>query len=404
MPEKYLNLGGLSTLWAKIKSIVSEKQDALTAGTGITIEGGVISATGTAQSTSAKGVTGYRFYNSSTYYGVKVRTLAGENKWNNLRTEFFATLGRLGARDACSFHCIVQVQEATGGHVGMTMINGSLDFGKWMLSAVKTSDFIYDIYLVPVTQTSSGWTPRGFANLDAVVKPEGVEYFADGDWTNPTPINQATAAAAIAGTFTAIGSAGFVTDSPTLPQNNNYYASVPFSAGGAFNAFTQMCARPIWVVDLNCGGSNITSTGGTWTSTWRQTDFQLDGNGMLDITVSFSISVINQLTYVSVLSNGNVSLREWDGTVIATQNFIPPKAANVPETVPKNAATLSQNVTKRFIVRNLEGKLSNGGKITVTMPSNYTIDDQVAISMTVTGVYWGNGTGYDQNSISYQLT
>lgn len=404
MPEKFLNLNGLSKLWSKIKGALAEKQDALTAGTGITIAGGVISATGSAQSTTAKGVTGYRFFNNSTYYGVKVRRLAGENKWNNLRTEFFATVGRLGARDACSFHCLVQIQEATGGHVGMTMVNGSLDFGKWMLCAVKASDFVYDIYLVPVTQTSSGWTPRGFANLDAVVKPEGVEYYADGDWATPAPIDQATATAAIAGAFTAVGSAGFVTSTPALALNNNYMASVPFSAGGAFNSFTQMCARPVWIVNFYCSGANIKSTGGTWTSTWDQDDSTFAGNGMLDITVSFSLSVINQVTYNSALSNGNVSILQWDGSAIATQNFIPPKATNVPTTVAKGQSTLSTNVTKRFVIRSLEGKLSDGMKVSVTMPSNYTIDDQVSISMTATGVYWGNGTGYNNNIISYQRT
>ena len=51
---------------------------------------------------------------------------------------------------------------------------------------------------------------------------------------------------------------------------------------------------------------------------------------------------------------------------------------------------------------NFKLKSWNGLKVVITLPSDYTIDDQVKISnFTLKGTYWRNWTGYNSNAINY---
>lgn len=64
-------------------------------------------------------------------------------------------------------------------------------------------------------------------------------------------------------------------------------------------------------------------------------------------------------------------------------------------------------VLKARVISNSESILQfkaeqKGLKVVITLPSNYTIDDQVNISnFTLRGTYWRNGTGYNSNAIIY---
>ena len=188
------------------------------------------------------------------------------------------------------------------------------------------------------------------------------------------------------------------TDSVTLNKSGNEFnASLPITSGAMFGYLTNNACKPSKAITLSSGGVNITQTGGSWTSTWDQNDCQLDGSGMLDVTADFGINIINQHTYVSALTSGTCALCDWDGNVVASAYFTMPK--HIDNTL---VYTVTDNVSLRFVVPNCNSHFNNGLKVVITLPSNYTIDDQVKISkFTLHGTYWRNGTGYNSNAITY---
>jgi len=135
------------------------------------------------------------------------------------------------------------------------------------------------------------------------------------------------------------------------------------------------------------GGSNVTSTGGTWTSTYNRGTVT-DARGVVDLNVTVSLNVINQTTYVSTLTNYEVTLVNMAGTEIidsSQRKTAPmPKRPNAPIV---NASTLSTCSTHRFIFPITDTRhLLSGYCVRVILPSNYTIDDQVNISVQCNGV------------------
>lgn len=186
------------------------------------------------------------------------------------------------------------------------------------------------------------------------------------------------------------------TISPAI-SGNVFNSSLPITSGATFNYLTQNTCNPSKPIILSSGGTNITSTGGSWTSAWRQIDCQLSGNGMLDVTASFGINIINQHTYVQLLTSGTCNICDWSGNVVKAASFSMPKHIN-------NSLiyTVTDNISMRFVIPNCESKFANGLKVIITLPSNYTIDDQVNIAnFTLTGTYWRNGTGYNSNVITF---
>ena len=192
--------------------------------------------------------------------------------------------------------------------------------------------------------------------------------------------------------------ATLTTDSPQLNISANAFnASLPVTSGGLFDSLTSGAVKPSRTVNLSCGGSNIKTTGGSWTSTWKQTDAMYDGNGMLDVTACFLVNVIDQRTYISSLAKATVSLCGWDGTVVASGAFGLPKTRKDSMT-----ATLTDNVSLRFVVNNCNGRFSSGLKVVITLPSAYTIDSQVNIGgFALSGIYWSNSTGYNSKAITF---
>ena len=188
------------------------------------------------------------------------------------------------------------------------------------------------------------------------------------------------------------------TDSVTLNMSGNEFnASLPITSGAMFGYLTNNVCKPSKAITLSSGGSNITQTGGSWTSSWNQKDCQLSGNGMLDVTADFCINIINQHTYVANITSGTCALCDWNGNVVASAKFIMPK--HIDSTL---VYTVTDNVSLRFVVPDCRANFNNGLKVVITLPSNYTIDDQVSISnFTLRGTYWRNGTGYNSNAIIY---
>ena len=178
---------------------------------------------------------------------------------------------------------------------------------------------------------------------------------------------------------------------------NEFNASLPITSGAMFGYLTNNACKPSKAITLSSGGNNITQTGGSWTSTWAQKNSKISGDGMLDVTADFGINILNQHTYVKKPTSGTCALCDWDGNVVASAKFAMPK--HIDNTLVYN---VTDNVSLRFVVRACASNFEKGLKVVITLPSNYTIDAQVNISdFTLRGTYWGNGTGYNSNAITY---
>lgn len=221
----------------------------------------------------------------------------------------------------------------------------------------------------------------------------------NGKWTSEAiPLSTLTVIDEVAFNSPASIPATLTIDSPALAISSNAFAAaLPVTSGGLFNSLTSGAVKPSRAVNLSCGGSNIKTTGGSWTSTWKQTDAIYDGNGMMDVTASFSINIINQHTYISSLASADISLCDWSGTAVASRTFGLPKTRNDLMT-----ATITDNVSLRFVINNCNGNFTNGLKVVITLPSTYTVDSQVNIgSFTLSGIYWSNSTGYNSKEITF---
>ncbi len=131
------------------------------------------------------------------------------------------------------------------------------------------------------------------------------------------------------------------------------------------------------------GGSNVKTTGGTWTSTYNAAT-AMDAIGVVDLTVTVGINVIKQSTYVATLTNYEVTLVNSAGTEIIDsskrQSAPMPKATS-------SSRTVSGCSMHRFVFPiTASSNLLAGYRVQVRLPSNYTIDDQVNISVHCQGV------------------
>ncbi len=141
------------------------------------------------------------------------------------------------------------------------------------------------------------------------------------------------------------------------------------------------------------GGSNVTTTGGTWTSTHNIATI-MDVRGVVDLNVVVTMNVINQSTYVGTLTNYEVTLVNSAGTEIipsAMRQSAPMpkmiKYTNLADTASIYASTLAATSTHRFVFPISDtSNLLAGYRVRVILPSNYTINDQVNISVKCNGV------------------
>jgi hypothetical protein len=157
----------------------------------------------------------------------------------------------------------------------------------------------------------------------------------------------------------------------------------------AYDTLIQYARPPLRPITLaySSGGSNVTSTGGTWTSTYNK-GTAIAARGIVDLTVMVSLSVINQKTYVNTMTSYTVTLVNSAGTEIIPssleQTAQMPKAPNVSTA---NAGTLSTHSTHRFVFPITDSNnLLAGYRVQVQLPSNYTIDSQVNVSVCCAGM------------------
>lgn len=214
---KYLDLGGLSTLWAKIKDALAGKQDKLTA-VGSSTSPIYIDEDGKPQectnaavtSEKASWLSGYRKYSSGTTYGACLKAVGREGlaATNSVGCEFLLKCGHLSNPQTFNtYRCHVLIRGEVAD-VRMDLIGGTSS-QMWKLCAIRDVNYHYGIYLVPVSYVSgSGWVPFGKATLDVTVLPIGVVAYdstADGEtgWKTPEPIDEATATAALTSSFAA---------------------------------------------------------------------------------------------------------------------------------------------------------------------------------------------------------
>lgn len=393
MAEKYLDLGGLSTLWAKIKAAVSEKQDKLTFDTVPTegsanpvTSGGIKSALGNKQDalTAGTGIAIYRPQPTSATIIAAVHDHAHDNKtvldgitaekvsaWDEASVEdwHYLTSGSetrecfyIGQSDAdvgqyqiCTGSFLVYLRTLTKAGLFAVNILTRNDRRQFTVHRLEGSAEL-NLGFYPVAMTEEPAYRFGFymcfnAETYCVLRVKPL-------WTCNITVG-----------------VQWVTDAATI-------AVVRSNSGKSDDNPYMFPALPR-TIRLSSGGSNISATGGTWTSSWLAYQSYVFG-GALDLTVDFDINLVGQSTYVATLATANVALCDWAGTAKYTRTVTMPKAAY-------STRTVSKRCSARFAVDNVGTAFRYGFKIKITLPSNYALDTGAQVNI---GGLTVNGTNF----------
>ncbi len=137
------------------------------------------------------------------------------------------------------------------------------------------------------------------------------------------------------------------------------------------------------------GGSNVTTTGGSWLPTFNSGTLS-KCRGIVDLSVHVDLSVINQTTYISTLASYDITLVNSSGTDILPSSYH--QTGRMPRP-PKGSVAAGGTVdishTHRFVFPiTASNNLLAGWRPKITLPSNYTLDSsaQVNISATCSGI------------------
>lgn len=394
MAGKYLDLGGLSTLWAKIKAAISGKQDALTFDTAPTEDSanpvtsdGIKRAIGNKQDalSAGKGISIYRpqptsatiieavhdhtHGNKSVLDGITAEKVAAWDEasgddWYYLTSSearecfYLGYSGETIGRDQiCTASFLVYLRTLT--KVGLFAVDIHTRYSSNVRSfTVRRIDGKGNLNfgLYPVAMTSEPAYRFGFyccfdAETYCVLKVKPIfttQYVTSVDW---------------------------VTDAATI-------ATVRSDSGRSDDNPYMFRALPR-AIRLSSGGSNISATGGTWTSSWLAYQSYVFGGG-LDITVDFDFNLIGQSTYVAVLAAAHVSLCDWSGTEKYYNTVTMPR-------VTYGRQSVSKRCSVRFTLADVGTTFRYGFKIKVTLPSNYPLDTGAQVNVAGLTV---NGTNF----------
>lgn len=135
------------------------------------------------------------------------------------------------------------------------------------------------------------------------------------------------------------------------------------------------------------GGPNVTTTGGTWLPTFDKATI-LNCRGYVDLSVQVNLSLIGQTTYVGTLTSYSITLVNSSGTDIIPSSFQQegPMPRQIKSTL-NNAlftGTVSISHTHRFVFPITEkNNLLAGYRPKITLPSNYPLDTNARVSISV---------------------
>lgn len=395
MAEKYLDLGGLSTLWAKIKAAMTGKQDKLTFDT-VPTEGsanpvtsdGIKRAIGNKQDalSAGKGISIYRPQPTSATVIEAVHDHTHDNKTvlDGITAEKVAAWDEASGDDWYYLYSGATTEECfylgySGESIGRDQIC-SASFLVYLRTLTKVGIFAVDIHTRYSSNVRSFTVRRidGKGNLNFGLYPVamtsepayrfGFYCCFDAETYCVLKVKPIFSTQYVTGV-------SWVTDAATI-------ATVRSNSGKSDDNPYMFPALPR-AISLTSGGSNISATGGTWTSSWLAYQSYVFGGG-LDITVDFDINLVGQSTYVSTLSGADVELCDWSGSAKYTRSVTMPKATYGRQTVSKRCSV-------RFAVADVGTTFRNGFKIKITLPSNYALDANAQVNI---GGLTVNGTNF----------
>lgn len=390
MAEKYLDLGGLSTLWAKIKAAISGKQDKLTFDTVPTEDSanpvtsdGIKRAIGNKQDalSAGKGISIYRPQPTSATIIEAVHDHTHDNKTvlDGITAEKVAAWDEAGGDDwyyltssDASRECFYIGQSAED--VGQYQIcTGS--FLVYLRTLTKAGLFAVDILTRNDRRLFSVRRLDGSAGLNLGLYPVAMSAEPAYRFGFYMCFDAETyCILRVKPLWTSRFTVGvqWVTDAETI-------ATVRSNSGRSDDNPYMFPALPR-TISLSSGGSNISATGGTWTSAWLAYQSYVFGGG-LDITVDFDINLVGQSTYVATLSGADVALCDWSGSAKYTRSVTMPKATY-------NRQTVCKRCSVRFAVADVGTTFRDGFKIKITLPSSYALDTGAQVNvagLTVSG-------------------
>lgn len=365
MAEKYLDLGGLSTLWAKIKAAVAGKQDKLTAGTGIAIY-----RPQPTYETVIAAVHDHEHENKSVLDGITAEKVSA---WDEASGEdwFYLTSGsetrecfyigqsdeNVGKDQICTGSFLVYLRTLTKAGLFAVNIHTRYSSGARQFTVHRLEGSAgLGLGIYPVAMTAEPAYRFGFymcfnAETNCILRVKPL-------WTSKITVG-----------------VQWVTDSATI-------AVVRSNSGKADDNPYMFPALPR-TISLSSGGSNISATGGTWTSSWLAHPSYVFG-GALDLTVDFDINLVGQSTYVSTLATADVALCDWSETAKYTRTVTMPKAAY-------STRTVSKRCSARFAVADVGTAFRYGFKIKITLPPTYALDSGAQVNI---GRLTVNGTNF----------
>ena len=146
------------------------------------------------------------------------------------------------------------------------------------------------------------------------------------------------------------------------------------------NSVAKPSLRPI-ILTWDAGGSNVTTTGGTWLPTFDKATI-LDCRGIVDMSIQVDMSIIGQNTYIDTISNYEITLVNSSKTDILTASLH--QTGRMPRQTKSNTGggTIDISCTHRFIFPiTSTTNLLAGYMPKITLPSNYTLDSGAQVSI-----------------------
>ena len=147
------------------------------------------------------------------------------------------------------------------------------------------------------------------------------------------------------------------------------------------------------------GGSNVTTTGGSWLPTFDKGTIK-KCRGIVDLSVHVNLSVIKQTTYVEDLANYTITLVNSAGTDILSESLHQTGIMPRQTKSSTSGGTVDISHTHRFVFP-ITGScnLFAGYRPKITLPSNYPLDSnaQVHVSALCSGIvhpYYGKDTSF----------
>ena len=267
-----------NNVWRKSGNIISQKNLTFdttpTAGSTnpVTSEGIKTAIDSAAGNATAKKFTGFNTSNivTGSWYIIALKN-GGAGEWERLYEFLISTNDHSAEQMKVLFSPRISAKgsfEDSKVFISGHIIKNTSLLANWKFATLKdTAGTTYTALCVKGTNSSSSrsvyWNVRSVRG--------------NNDW-NPVYINLDTSKE-----YTIVSELPFnganslpnciTTNSVTMYKSGNEFdASMPITSGAMFGYLTLNTCNPSKSINLSCGGSNINSTGGSWTSTWRQTD------------------------------------------------------------------------------------------------------------------------------------